>query len=140
MMTRGWLLIYGSGQMSGCILKGEDMVQMFTSSTICILSNFCDAKRCQKLVKYCYTKLKCLKHKLSFLGINKDKTLKTTNNIIRENFQYNEFRMSPENTNLKTKLLFSVSFFVTFCLFCTNNKEMKHFNNNCKSHGEWKNE
>jgi len=79
-----------------------------------------------------------LKHKLSFLGINKDKTLKTTNNIIRENFQYNEFRMSPENTNLKTKLLFSVSFFVTFCLFCTNNKEMKHFNNNCK--WQWKNE
>merc|ERR1712186_274705 len=46
--------------------------------------------------------------------------------------------MSPENTNLKTKLLFSVSFFVTFCLFCTNNKEMKHFNNNCK--WQWKNE
>ena len=89
-------------------------------------------------MKYCYTKLKCLKHKLSFFGINKDKTLKTTNNIIRENFQYNEFRMSPENTNLKTKLLFSVSFFVTFCLFCTNNKEMKHFNNNCK--WQWKNE
>ena len=33
----GWLLIYRDGLVSGCILRGKGMIQIFTSSTISIL-------------------------------------------------------------------------------------------------------